>query len=259
METTIEQNTLTLLDLRAKLAQKRLAVINAIKWIPKDGKFLNSDGTKVQYKYTQDADVLDHIKGLLVEHKLLVDFSNSSVANVTETKSGWKVYTVQFTVTVTDAETGFSIESTWIGQGMDGGDKAINKAYTSGQKYWFMKNFLIPTGEEPDKPESDYDSDTKKRGDRNGIQTKDIPTRVKELSDGFEEVVKVYNPKTPKPKINTLFLEWLTFVHQGTSKDDWKSKGMWTDKTVGKLEQEFAKGLPDPIIEMIPKGDSNVN
>lgn len=48
------------------------------------------------------------------------------------------------------AEDGSSIEATVIGEAMDSGDKASNKAMSIAQKYAFLQIFTIPTEEEKD-------------------------------------------------------------------------------------------------------------
>ena len=50
-----------------------------------------------------------------------------------------------------DAQSGESLSSTIIGSGQDKGDKGPYKAYTGAQKYFLMKTFMIPTGDDPEK------------------------------------------------------------------------------------------------------------
>jgi hypothetical protein len=72
-----------------------------------------------------------------------------------QTKSGgasiYRILTIRFTFWTTD---GSHIETTVIGEGMDSGDKASNKAMSVAQKYALLQAFLIPTEEAKD-PEND--------------------------------------------------------------------------------------------------------
>jgi len=58
-----------------------------------------------------------------------------------------------------DAESGETAEVFGTGCGEDAGDKAVYKAITGAMKYFVSKNFLISTGDDPEK-----DSETEKGG-----------------------------------------------------------------------------------------------
>ena len=49
-----------------------------------------------------------------------------------------------------DGETGASIKKPWRGYGTDKEDKGGYKAMTGGEKYFLLKTFLIPTGDDPE-------------------------------------------------------------------------------------------------------------
>ena len=67
------------------------------------------------------------------------------------TKSGtalnYSILTVKYTVYASD---GSHVECTVIGEGMDSGDKASNKAMAIAMKYAMFQVFCIPTGDDPD-------------------------------------------------------------------------------------------------------------
>jgi hypothetical protein len=52
------------------------------------------------------------------------------------------------------------IEGTWFGSGSDTGDKGLYKAITGGIKYVLNTNFLIPTGDDPEKDDDGNDGQT---------------------------------------------------------------------------------------------------
>lgn len=63
----------------------------------------------------------------------------------------YSIITVKFTF---HAQDGSSVTSTIIGEGMDSGDKASNKAMSTAYKYAFLQLFCIPT-EDPKDSEND--------------------------------------------------------------------------------------------------------
>jgi hypothetical protein len=81
------------------------------------------------------------------------------------------------------ADDGSFVETDVVGEGMDSGDKAANKAMSVGQKYAFLQTFMVPTGE-PKDPEVDNPEPTPK------AEPAVAPTRAehKELSEKGKEV-----------------------------------------------------------------------
>ena len=60
----------------------------------------------------------------------------------------YRIVTMRYTFMASD---GSSVEATAIGEGMDSGDKAANKAMSAAQKYALLQAFLIPTDDEKDR------------------------------------------------------------------------------------------------------------
>ena len=69
----------------------------------------------------------------------------------------WSILTVEFTFW---AEDGSSVSCTMIGEAMDSGDKASNKAMSTALKYALMQMFMIPTEEHID---TEYESPEPKK------------------------------------------------------------------------------------------------
>lgn len=130
------------------LHQKLLKVRKAIKAMAKDGY---NDFHK--YNYLSESQVTESMKELLDAHDILFayDASITSIRDV-PTKSGNSLVTsVDVKCYLIDAVTGQQIISTVPGQGQDAGDKGVYKAVTGAIKYFFMKTFLIPTGDDPER------------------------------------------------------------------------------------------------------------
>lgn len=59
----------------------------------------------------------------------------------------YRIYRIAYTF---HAEDGSSVTSTVVGEGMDSGDKASNKALAIAHKYALLQAFMVPTSDMPD-------------------------------------------------------------------------------------------------------------
>ncbi|MHB9019394.1 MAG: ERF family protein [Minisyncoccota bacterium] len=125
--------------------QKILNVCSKVDRVPKNGR---NDFHK--YNYATEADILEAVRGLLVEEGLVV------IPSCKEYEADGDLRRVRMTFTFFDVETGESFQAEWLGEGQDKGDKGFYKAFTGAQKYCFTKTFHIPTGDDPeqDQPKS---------------------------------------------------------------------------------------------------------
>jgi len=120
--------------------------------MPKDGKndFQN-------YLYLSEAQVSLKMRDLLNKHGVVFSHATNILS-----ESDWintkgirqNMVTVNVNYKFYDVASGEFIEGSECGQGVDSGDKGIYKAITGAVKYIFMKNFLIPTGDDPEKSTS---------------------------------------------------------------------------------------------------------
>ena len=128
------------------------SIISEIEAIPKDKK-----NTMQGYSFRGIDDIY------LAIHDLLAKYGVVSVPTVVNERSEertsskgsvliYRVLTIKYTFYALD---GSSIEAVVIGEGMDSGDKASNKAMAVAHKYALLQIFAIPTSEAKD-PE--YDS-----------------------------------------------------------------------------------------------------
>ncbi|MDB5050242.1 MAG: hypothetical protein JWO30_3313 [Fibrobacteres bacterium] len=143
-------------SLVAKLAQ----VMAETRWVEKKGRnnFFN-------YDYAKESDILDAVRTKLAEHGIFVFTSIESMefketGKRTRDGSPVNLVFVRTKHTFWDGASGETAEVFGSGCGEDSGDKAIYKAITGAMKYFISKNFLISTG---DDPERDEDSDKKER------------------------------------------------------------------------------------------------
>jgi hypothetical protein len=106
-----------------------------------------------RYNYLSETQITLRMKQLFDKHGVVFAHSSKidSVIPFNNAKGAQNFLTnVIIDYTFYDIETGEKLEGKASGQGTDGGDKGIYKAITGAIKYIFMKNFLIPTGDDPE-------------------------------------------------------------------------------------------------------------
>jgi hypothetical protein len=132
----------------AGLAAKLLKVMETCATIPKD-----KSNAAQHYKYVSSDAILGRVNRALVDAKLAT-VCNLDVIDrqprTTNTGGMWELVTVRARLTIIDSETGSSIQSEGIGQGYDGGDKALSKAQTQARKYAWLLALNISTGDDPE-------------------------------------------------------------------------------------------------------------
>lgn len=104
------------------------------------------------FMYRGIDDVMNALQPLLVEHKVFVAPEVlEQTREERQTKNGgnliYSILTVKYTFF---AEDGSHVSATVIGEGMDSGDKASNKAMSVAYKYACFQIFSIPTEEMQD-------------------------------------------------------------------------------------------------------------
>lgn len=127
------------------LYRKLHNIMKEIERIPKNGWNAHH-----KYNYVAEADLVEHMRKLFNENGVLPWF------HVKEHTREGAIGTADCEITLIDVETGASLSSVVAGEGADKGDKAMYKAYTGAMKYFLMKTFLVPTG---DDPEGDTETD----------------------------------------------------------------------------------------------------
>lgn len=123
------------ISLYAKLAQ----VTAEVGYVQKRGY---NDFHK--YAYVTEADLVDAVREKLAARNVILIPSAPSV-----TREG-NLTTVTMSFTFCDGDSNQTLTVEWAGTGEDKGDKGLYKAYTGAVKYFLMKTFLIPTGDDPE-------------------------------------------------------------------------------------------------------------
>ncbi len=134
----------------------------------------NKKNQQQGFAYRGIDDVMNALQPLLSKHKVFVtpEIMEQRREERQTAKGGNLIYsicTVKYTFYTTD---GSSVSAIVIGEGMDSGDKATNKAMSIAYKYACFQVFCIPTEEmkDPDEETPEESKPTKKTLTQNQIK-----------------------------------------------------------------------------------------
>lgn len=130
------------------LVTKLAAIMAAVQRIAKRGR-----NDFHGYDYATEADIAEAIRMELATRHIMLIPSADSCERVSVGDKGSVLTTLGMTFTFLDGETGEEIKRHWFGAGTDKEDKGLYKAYTGGEKYFLLKTFLLPTGDDPEREE----------------------------------------------------------------------------------------------------------
>jgi hypothetical protein len=136
------------------LIQKLAAITSLVSRIPKRGR-----NEFHKYDYATEADVSESIRQHFADANIMligrVDGHEQTILTPGGAdKAPMMLSTVRMTFTLFDGDSGERLEFPWIGAGSDKGDKGIYKALTGAEKYFLLKLFLIPTGDDPERDDA---------------------------------------------------------------------------------------------------------
>ena len=132
------------------LHRKLAEVMAEVGRVPKRGR-----NEFHKYDYATEADIVEAVRDALSSRSV------SLVPSVRQVLRDGTLTTVLMAFQFTDGETGETSTHDWAGTGDDKGDKGLYKAMTGALKYFLLKTFLLPTG---DDPEADAETDKRAAG-----------------------------------------------------------------------------------------------
>jgi len=127
------------------LVKKLADVMAAVERIPKRGW---NDFHK--YHFATEADIAEALRTELASRQVMLIPGITGMERERVGEKGQVLTTLFMTMTFLDAESGETIERPWLGAGTDKEDKGAYKAMTGGEKYFLLKTFLMPTGDDPE-------------------------------------------------------------------------------------------------------------
>jgi hypothetical protein len=182
---------------KAKLYEKMAAVMGDLTRVPKAG--VNQDQ---KYSYATSEDIKQVIRQAMAKHKLalLIEMPEYEATEITSQRGsrGTRIRG-RLVFTIADGETGESVERSLWNEATDWQDKAFNKLYTTGEKYFLINTFLISTGDEDDADsgpgEEIKEASQPKQVKPAKVQQPTLPGNGKKASDAMTEYwssVKAY-------------------------------------------------------------------
>lgn len=120
--------------------QKLVGIMSELDYVAKGDKTVNG-----QYRFVSHDQVTAKV------HPLLVKYGVAIIPSIDEVKQEGNRTTVKLLCVFLNSDNPsdqFTICS--YGQGVDGGDKGIGKAYSYAYKYALLKTFCLETGDDPD-------------------------------------------------------------------------------------------------------------
>lgn len=129
-------------------------IYESIAAIMQEGYAVSKDKKNQQqgFKYRGIDDVMNTFYPLLAQHKVFVvpEVLEQTREERQTTKGGNLIYSILRLKYTFYAEDGSNVSAVVVGEGMDSGDKASNKAMAVGMKYALFQVFCIPTEEMTD-------------------------------------------------------------------------------------------------------------
>lgn len=156
------------------------------------------------FKFRGIDDVMNTLQPLLSKHKVfIVPEILEQTREERQTKTGGNlIYSICKIKYKFYAEDGSSIEAITIGEGMDSGDKATNKAMAIAMKYALFQVFCIPTEEMKDPDGETPEESTKKETNNNLVTEQESKTiyslMIKKGLDVVKELQKNYQISNTK-------------------------------------------------------------
>jgi hypothetical protein len=160
---------------KLNIYQRLLRAQEAIKFLPKEGKHGQL------YKYAKEETALELIKPHLVAQGLAIFSTRTSVTH----EGPLFLVDMKYTIINTD-NPDEKIELEFTGAGFDSHspDKALYKAYTGCNKYFFFKTFLMPTGDDPEKEDAPMATSIKSAPKNGNAGVRKSPTVLSYIIEG---------------------------------------------------------------------------
>lgn len=170
------------------------SITKIMEEVPSIGK---TQRNKTQgFMYRGIDDVMNALQPLLAKNKVFIvpEILEQTREERTTSKGGNLIYSICKIKYKFYAEDGSSVEAITIGEGMDSGDKATNKAMAIAMKYALFQVFCIPT-DEMKEPDSETPEQSTKKSNTTDNQiseadAKKVEAMMKEMGWNVEELLQ---------------------------------------------------------------------
>lgn len=141
------------------------------------------------YKFIEYAAVSGKMRDLLANYRIIivptvVDYEKDTVSTARGTTGFHYVVQMRFTA-INGDDPDDRIEATWLGESTDYGDKGINKAETSGTKYFYMRllNISEKSDEDADKTTPEEATDIRANRSKSRLDFDTVRMQVNAIDD----------------------------------------------------------------------------
>jgi hypothetical protein len=199
------------------LAQKLAHVMGVVDRIPKRGR-----NEFHKYDYAAEADIVDAVRGELATVGVAFVPQVDSLTREACGEKGAYLTTIALTIRLIDGESGETLTVRWLGCGVDNQDKGLYKALTGAVKYFLLKTFLIPTGDDPEASDERGKPTDLPALPAKGVIRTERDLKATEAHEAFErgaDTGEVTDPAAPTGRISVVKVEE---ARRGTGK-----KGPW--------------------------------
>lgn len=173
------------------LATKLAAIGNEIGSIAKSGH-----NREQHYNFIEYATVAGRIRELLDKYHVIIipsveSFDQDEVTTQRGNRGYHYVAKMKFTI-INGENSDETITANWLGEATDFGDKGVNKAETSGTKYFLMRLFNVS-----EKGDEEADASTPEQFEKsqpihkNGVDFNEIRSRLKDI-DSIDELERYW-------------------------------------------------------------------
>ena len=170
------------------------SITKIMEEVPSIGK---TQRNKIQgFMYRGIDDVMNALQPLLAKNKVFIvpEILEQTREERTTSKGGNLIYSICKIKYKFYAEDGSSVEAIKIGEGMDSGYKATNKAMAIAMKYALFQVFCIPTDEMKDPDSETPEQSTKKSSVTDNkiseADAKKVEAMMKEMGWNVEELLQ---------------------------------------------------------------------
>ena len=161
------------------------SITKIMEEVPSIGK---TQRNKTQgFMYRGIDDVMNALQPLLAKNKVFIvpEILEQTREERTTSKGGNLIYSICKIKYKFYAEDGSSVEAITIGEGMDSGDKATNKAMAIAMKYALFQVFCIPTDEMKDPDSETPEQSTKKNNNTKTVLKPNNEDGEKPISEAY--------------------------------------------------------------------------
>lgn len=127
------------------LIQKLSKVMSAVERVPKRGR-----NEFHKYDYATESDIVATVRSEFSKQQIIMFPSVVGESRHPVGDKGMVLTSLDMKFSFFDGESGENLEFEWKGYGTDKEDKGGYKAMTGGLKYFLLKTFLMPTGDDPE-------------------------------------------------------------------------------------------------------------